>query len=88
MEEKIIEKLRKIGSKKPEELISAFVKYELAPKEVLDSISLKPKNKIISEHYPFEKKMERVVIGGEVRGPGSVMKRFWFSSRCCLSMPA
>lgn len=59
MDEKIIEELRITGAKGFEALIEVFLKYNLAPKELLESIRLKPKRNIISDHYPYSEKMGR-----------------------------
>ena len=60
MSEKLIEDLRKRGEKGFESLIEAFSEYELVQQDLLESIKLKPKKNIISTHYPYEQKMERV----------------------------
>jgi polyphosphate kinase 2 len=59
MNEKIIEELRTSGSKGFESLVETFMKHELAPIDLLESIRMKPKRNIISEHYPYEEKMGR-----------------------------
>jgi polyphosphate kinase 2 len=59
MDERIIEELRTSGSRGFESLLETFIKYELAPIDLLESIRMKPKRNIISEHYPYDEKMGR-----------------------------
>jgi polyphosphate kinase 2 len=59
MNEHVIEELRRSGSQGFEALIETFIKYKLAPVDLLESIRLKPKRNIISEHYPYETKLGR-----------------------------
>lgn len=59
MNEKIIQGLRESSSKGFDHLINFFIKEELAPKDLLESITVRPRINIISSHYPYETKMSR-----------------------------
>lgn len=59
MDERIIEELRQAGNKSYLDVLEIFYKYNLAPKDILETIKLKPKKDIISPHYPYSEKLGR-----------------------------
>jgi polyphosphate kinase 2 len=67
MSEKLVEDIRKVSAKGPDEVIKYFKKEKLVPVEVLNKISKSEKGKIVSEHYPYKDKMRRFQYETEKR---------------------
>lgn len=66
-EEDLVKRIRKEAKKGQEHLHEYFVEHNLAPKELIDKITDVKKKDIVSTHYPYDKKMDRVGYEKEKR---------------------
>lgn len=67
MTEDLVERIRKQANKGYESLYNLFIDNQLAPAELIEIIRQVKKKDIISEHYPYDKKMDRAGYENEKR---------------------
>lgn len=67
MSEDLVEKVRSEAKKGQDHLYEYFIQNNLAPIELIDKIRLATKKQTISEHYPYDRKMDRVAYEKEKR---------------------
>ena len=60
MSEDLVERLRKKAAGGEEKLYDYFIKEKLAPEELIEKIRDSKKRDIVSTHYPYDHKLERV----------------------------
>lgn len=67
MSEDLVERIREEALKGQDHLYEYFIQNNLAPIELLDKIRVATKKQTISEHYPYDRKMDRTNYEKEKR---------------------